>query len=83
MPQGTELRAAEEDQRRNLPNYDIQIFDLAEESGVEEEEKHVDESLQHFVVIVCVLLAVEGDYFADVVVDHFDEFRFVLFGQLQ
>jgi hypothetical protein len=83
MAKGTEFLVAQEDQRRDLADDDIQILDFGEEGGVEEEEEHVDEGFQDLAVVVGLALAVEGDAFADVVVDHPDELALVLLGQLQ
>ena len=65
-----------------MANYDVQVFNFAEEGGVQEEEQHVDEGSQNLVVVLASLVAVQRDPLAYVVVYHSDELTLVLFCQL-
>ena len=66
-----------------MANYDVQVFNFAEEGGVQEEEQHFDEGSQNLVVVLASLVAVQRDPLAYVVVYHSDELTLVLFCQLQ
>ena len=65
-----------------MANYDVQVFNFAEEGGVQEEEQHVDEGSQNLVVVLASLVAVQRNPLAYVVVYHSDELTLVLFCQL-